>query len=65
MWVYLKSREDGQNIFTVGFFYNRYYAGEEKVLPVFEPAEDFNTEAEARKLVHYLNGGKDHERQAS
>jgi hypothetical protein len=62
MWVYIKSEK---NLWTVGHWHDHYYAGEDKVLPVFEPVEDFSNEAEARKLVHYLNGGKDHERQAS
>jgi hypothetical protein len=62
MWVYTQSEK---GLFTVGYWHDKYFAGEHKTLPVWEPVEDFTVEAEARKLVHYLNGGKDHERQAT
>lgn len=54
-WVYVKSES---NLFTVGYWHEKYYHGEKRVLPVFEPVEDFSTEGSARDLVHYLNGGR-------
>ncbi len=58
MWVYVQSEK---SLFTVGYWHDKYFSGENRVLPVFQPIEDCNSENEARSLVHYLNGGNYHE----
>lgn len=59
MWVYMKQRQEGAWMYTVGYWYNHYYSGEGRAEPRFHPVEDFSVEGAARQLVHYLNGGAD------
>jgi hypothetical protein len=48
IWVYLESRPNG--LWTVGFYSPD---GE------WHPQTDYDSEEEAAKRVHYLNGGKE------
>jgi len=48
MWVYLKSRDPGELLYTVGFY---------KPDGSWEAVEDFVTQGEAMMMVSYLNGG--------
>jgi hypothetical protein len=53
-WVYRRIRDGAGDIYTVGYF--APYSDSDEGM-VWEPIEDFNNEGDARKLVHYLNGG--------
>jgi hypothetical protein len=55
MWVYQKT---DKSLWTVGYWHDKYFSGENRAFPVFEPIADFSQEADARHLVHYLNGGE-------
>ena len=52
MHVYRKTKEDGNWLYSVGYFVPR---GTEE--PDWVPLEDTSNEQEARALVNYLNGG--------
>jgi hypothetical protein len=52
MHVYRKTREDGNWLFTVGYWVH-INDGDS----VWTALEDTSNEAEARQLVNYLNGG--------
>jgi hypothetical protein len=54
MWVYYKRQDGDRYIYTVGYY--APYADTNEGM-TWEPIEDFNNEGDARKLVHYLNGG--------
>lgn len=58
MWVYMKSIEDHNYIYTVGYYYPHHYAAEGTTVPKWHAIKDFKDEWGARQLVHYLNGGQ-------
>ena len=55
MHVYRKTMEEGEALFTVGYF----IPGSETKhgLPAFTPLMDTSNEHEAMALVNYMNGG--------
>jgi hypothetical protein len=55
MWVYRRSRDGNNYLFTVGYWVPA--SGSDDGGTVWESVQDFNNENEARALVHYLNGG--------
>jgi hypothetical protein len=48
MWIYLRTKEEHNWLYTVGFY---------KPNGEFVSVEDTSLEGDARYLVHYLNGG--------
>lgn len=49
MWVYIRTRDDSEIMYVVGFY---------DPSGIFQPDSDFFDRDEARERVHYLNGGK-------
>lgn len=60
MHCYRKSKEEGNWLYTVGYWEPRmdaFPAGNQGMFYVWVPLEDTSREDEARALVNYLNGG--------
>jgi hypothetical protein len=57
-WVYRRHRDGVNYLYTVGY-YVPYVDSDANsdIGRMWEPIEDFNNEGDARKMVHYLNGG--------
>jgi len=55
-WIYLKSKDGGNYLYTVGFYVPKTY-DDGATEYSFNPVADFSKEFDARELVNFLNGG--------